>query len=82
MTPDESCTSLGVATKMPQTYLNIPSPRSGFHQRLHINSYMMKVHLMAIRCLTLHRECDYVHPLSLFNVDPTMQQFRSYMDAT
>ena len=59
MDPDELRISLGVATKMPQTYLNTPSPRSGFHRKLHINSYMTKVLLTAIRCWTLHREWSY-----------------------
>ena len=59
MAHDELCTSLGVATKMPQMYLNTPSPRSGFHPRQHINSFMTKVLLTAIHCWTLHREWSH-----------------------
>ena len=81
MAPDELCTSLGVATKMPQTHLNIPYPRSGFHRGQLINSFMTKVLLTAIRCWTLHREWSHPSFIS-FNVNTTMEQFRSYMDAT
>ena len=59
MAPAESFTSLGVATKMPQTHLNTPSPRSGFHPRQHINSFMTKVLLTAIHCWTLHRKWSH-----------------------
>ena len=56
MAPDEFCTNLGVATKMPQKYLNTPCPKLGFHRGQHINSFTTKALLTAIRSWTLHRE--------------------------